>query len=41
MLEYPRNETNIEFTWLSSLYNPFKGYLHYKTIFCNKIAFDV
>ena len=24
MLEYPWNETNITFTWLNCLYNPFK-----------------
>ena len=27
MSEYSWNETNITFTWLSSLYNPFKGLL--------------
>ena len=25
MSEYPWNETNVTFTWLSSLYNSFKG----------------
>ena len=27
MSEYPWNEKNNTFTWLSSLYNPFKRYL--------------
>ena len=26
MPEYPYNEKNNKFTWLSSLYNPLKGY---------------
>ena len=41
MSEFPWDKKNNTFTWLSSLYNAFKGYLCYKMIISQNLLFDV